>query len=80
MIYVNPRLYEKIYHKKFDYDEAIKEIKRDFSVTLDSKIGNEYNGDVYIDKQGDPTDIALNGNKGSGRAFYIYENCNCWLW
>lgn len=76
VIYVNPRLYEKIYHKKFDYDEAIKEIKRDFSVTLDSKIGNEYNGDVYIDKQGDPTDIALNGNKGSGRAFYIYENCN----
>ena len=28
VIYVNPRLYEKIYHKKFDYDEAIKEIKR----------------------------------------------------
>ena len=42
-------------------------------------VSRENKGEVigygYVDKQVDPTDIALNGNKGSGRAFYLYENC-----
>lgn len=76
VIYINPSLYEEIFEKEYDYETAIKDIKERFSVTLDEALGKEKLGDAYVDKQGDPTDIALNGNKGSGRAFYLYENCN----
>lgn len=76
VIYVNPKLYEEIYKKKFDYKEAIIDIERDFSLTLNKNLGKDTDVVAYVDKQADPTDIALNGNKGSGRAFYVYENCN----
>ena len=76
VIYINKKLYEKIYNKKFVYEEALKDIERDFSLTLDKTIGSKEVSRAYIDRQGDPTDIALNGNKGSGRAFYVYENSN----
>lgn len=76
VIYINPKIYKEIYKKDFVYDAAVKEIERDFSLTLDSSKGKEIVGNAYIDRQGDPTDIALNGNKGSGRAFYLYQNCN----
>lgn len=74
VIYINPIIYEKVFRKKYNYEEAKKDIIEKFSVTLQSK--KEIIGYGYVDKQADPTDIALNGNKGSGRAFYLYENCN----
>lgn len=74
VIYINPVIYEKVFDKKYESEEAKKDIIKRFSVTLEDK--GEIIGDGYVDKQADPTDIALNGNKGSGRAFYLYENCN----
>lgn len=74
VIYINSVIYEKVFGKKYNYEEAKKDIIEKFSVTLEEK--GEIIGDGYVDKQADPTDIALNGNKGSGRAFYLYENCN----
>ena len=56
------------------YETAKKDIINKFSVTL--KKSDVVLGYGYVDKQKDPTDISLNGNKGSGRAFYLYENCN----
>ena len=76
VIYINPVIYSKIFNKKYNYEEAVKDINEKFCVTLVSNDDKSELGQAYIDKQGDPTDIALNGNKGSGRAFYLYENCN----
>lgn len=77
VIYINPKIYEKIFRKKYDYEVAKKDIIDRFSVTLKNDNNNDdVLGYGYVDRQGDPTDIALNGNKGSGRAFYLYENCN----
>lgn len=74
VIYINPIIYEKVFGKKYSYEEAKKDIIERFSVTLEDN--GEIIGYGFVDKQADPTDIALNGNKGSGRAFYLYENCN----
>lgn len=74
VIYINPIIYEKVFGKKYNYEEAKKDIIERFSVTLEDK--GEIIGYGFVDKQADPTDIALNGNKGSGRAFYLYEKCN----
>jgi len=74
VVYINPIIYEKVFSKKYNYEQAKKDIIERFSVTLEEK--GEIIGYGYVDKQADPTDIALNGNKGSGRAFYLYENCN----
>lgn len=74
VIYINPIIYEKVFGKKYNYEEAKKDIIERFSVTLEDNGGIVGYG--FVDKQADPTDIALNGNKGSGRAFYLYENCN----
>lgn len=76
VIYINPVIYERIFKKKYDYESAKKDIIEKFSVTLNRDLGNEKLGFGFVDKQGDPTDIALNGNKGSGRAFYLYKQCN----
>lgn len=74
VVYINPIIYEKVFGKKFEFKQAKQDILDKFAITL------ENNGDCigygYVDRQADPTDIALNGNKGSGRAFYLYENCN----
>ena len=74
VIYINPIIYEKVFEKKYNYEEAKNDIIERFSVTLEDN--GEIIGYGFVDKQADPTDIALNGNKGSGRAFYLYENCN----
>lgn len=74
VIYINKELYEKLFGKKYQYERAKKDIIDRFSVTLDNT--GEYLGEGFVDRQSDPTDIALNGNKGSGRAFYLYRNCN----
>ena len=76
VIYINPEIYSKIFNKKYNYEEAVKDINEKFCVTLVAEDDKREFGQAYIDKQGDPTDIALNGNKGSGRAFYLYGNCN----
>ena len=76
VIYINKKLYEEVYKKEFIYSQALEDIERDFSLTLNESLGDKIDISAYIDMQGDPSDIALNGNKGSGRAFYVYENCN----
>lgn len=76
VIYINPKIYEKIFKKTYTYETAKKDIIDRFSVTLETDYNDELLEYGYVDKQGDPTDIALNGNKGSGRAFYLYGNCN----
>lgn len=57
VIYINPIIYEKIFGKKFNYEEAKKDILDKFSVTLEKN--GEINGYGFVDKQADPTDIAL---------------------
>lgn len=76
VIYINSKVYRKVFQKEFDYESAKKDILEKFSVTLDKEQGNLAIGNGFVDRQGDPTDIALNGNEGSGRAFYLYKNCN----
>ena len=76
VVYINSKLYEKVFNKKYDYESAKKDILDKFAVTLEGSSEEEVLGYGYVDRQNDPTDIALNGNKGSGRAFYLYENCN----
>lgn len=75
VVYVNEKLYEKIFNKKYNFEEAEKDIKNNFLFTLYDN-GTPSIGNVYIDKQGDPTDISLNGNEGSGRAYYVGSNYN----
>lgn len=74
IVYINPVIYKKVFEKEYNYEQAKKDIIEKFSVTLEEN--DQMLGYGYVDKQIDPTDIALNGNKGSGRAFYLYENCN----
>lgn len=76
VIYINPKIYERVFKKTYNYEDAKRDIIDRFSVTLESDYSSEILNYGYVDKQGDPTDIALNGNTGSGRAFYLYENCN----
>ena len=75
VIYVNEKLYEKIFNKKYIFEEAVKDIKDNFSFTLIEN-GTSSIGKCYVDKQGDPTGIALNENLGSGRAYYVGSNYN----
>lgn len=75
VIYVNEKLYERIFNKKYIFEEAVKDIKDNFSFTLYEN-GTSSIGKCYVDKQGDPTGIALNENLGSGRAYYIGSNYN----
>ncbi len=75
VFYINPKIYEKVFGKKYNFEEAKKDIIDKFFVTINGN-GKKEMGYGYVDRQGDPTDIALNGNKGSGRAFYLYKNCN----
>lgn len=52
-------------------------IGRAFAYVLVSpKEKNKFDKTVYSDYQSDPTDIALSGNKGSGRACYIGSDFN----
>lgn len=77
-LYINEQLYEKLFNKKFDYEEAVDIVSNCFSITIDEKKSNgeEIKSSAFIDFQSDVSDIALNGNKGSGRAYYFGENYN----
>ena len=75
IVYINEKLYEKIFNKKYNYEEAKEDIKNSFSFTVYDNRTNSI-GNAYIDKQKDPTGIALNENIGSGRAYYIGDNYN----
>ena len=77
-IYINEKLYEKTFDKTFDFLEASQNISTLFSLTIDKDKASEEElySDAYIDFQSDASDIALNGNKGSGRAYYFGKNYN----
>lgn len=77
IVYINERVYETIFHRPFLYGEAKQDILSLFSVTMDESKGLfKMNINGYVDYQSDPTDIAMNGNLGSGRAFYLYDDFN----
>lgn len=73
-LYINGLLYEQLFEKKYDYNKAFVDIQNKFSITL-TKNQNEL-GYVDVDKQMDPLNISLAGNKGSGRAFFFEEYYN----
>ncbi len=74
VIYINPKLYEEIYQEPYDWEKASIAISEKFSVTLNEEISNhQIVGKGYSDKQFDPLGISLNGNLGSGRA-YFYDS------
>lgn len=56
-------------------DEIDQMIGECFAYTLSDEIKPEHRI-VYADRQADPTDIALSGNEGSGRACYIGSDFN----
>lgn len=78
IVYINEELYEKYFNKPYHYEEAKKELEELFNITINENYreSEEIIGYGYVDKQKDETDIALNGNTGSGRAYYICENFN----
>lgn len=78
LIYVNPKLFEKYFKTSYTFEKACNYLEEYFSVTINEcyKDSNDKLGDAYVDYQSDPTNIALDGNKGSGRAYYIGENFN----
>lgn len=78
LLYVNPILFEKYFHTNYSFEKACKYLAGYFSVTINEhyKKNNIQIGDAYVDYQADPTNIALDGNMGSGRAYYIGENFN----
>lgn len=77
-LYINEKLYEKIFNKKFNYEEAVDIISNYFSITISEEKATEekLNSNAFIDFQSDASNIALNGNKGSGRAYYFGNNFN----
>lgn len=77
-IYINQKLYERIFNKKYSWQEAEDDITKNFSLTLDINESNKakVRGKAYVDKQYDPLNIALNGNTGSGRAYYYEKYFN----
>jgi hypothetical protein len=75
--YINPKLYEELFEEKYDWEKASKHISEYFSITLDKEKSTfELVGRGYADKQEDSTGIALNGNLGSGRAYFYGEVFN----
>ena len=78
-IYVNPDLYRHYIDaaEKTSWQEMSETMGRLFSVTLDPEDATgEQVGYAYIDRQDDPLNIALQGNQGSGRAFYLGKHFN----
>ena len=73
-LYINEELYEKLFNKKYVFEEAESILSEYFSLTLENT--GALVGKCYVDYQNDPTGIALDGNVGSGRAFYIGETFN----
>ena len=77
-IYVNKELYEKIFNKEYTFNDAMNDISNMFSLTLDVK--NSSDGKeiekAYVDMQYDPLNISMDGNIGSGRAFFYKKEFN----
>lgn len=72
-VYINKDLYEELFNKKFDNNEK-EYIENLFSISL-CKNGDKID-EAYVDRQSDPLGISLNGNLGSGRAFFYKERFN----
>lgn len=75
LIYYNETLLNMIFGK---IDDPRKFLEDYFSVTINDCYKKDDNviGSAYIDKQKDPTNISLDGNLGSGRAYYLDKNFN----
>ena len=41
VIYINKKLYEEVYKKEFIYSQALEDIERDFSLTLNESLGDK---------------------------------------
>lgn len=69
---LDPKEYDVIYAEK-----GYKGIAKNLAIILDNNTaaGKQYIK-TYADKQKDPTNIGLSGNKGSGRAVYYGNNYN----
>ena len=77
LIYVNPSLFEKYFNTAYSFAKAKTTLENYFSVTIHPSLKQEkVIGKVYVDYQKDPTDIALDGNQGSGRAYFLGKNFN----
>jgi Uncharacterized conserved protein len=78
LLYVNPKLFEEYFKTSYTFEKACEYIEEYFSVTINDKYRLDDNqiGEAYVDYQADPTNIALDGNSGSGRAYYIGEDFN----
>ncbi len=76
LIFVNKKLYEKIFNEQ--YNESSKQkLEEMFSITLEEKMSNgEVIGEGFADLQKDDSGISLSGNLGSGRAFFYGKNFN----
>lgn len=77
LIYVNKELYEELFDEKYEYETAKEKLENMFSVTLNEEMSTgEIIGEAFADRQFDPSNIALSGNQGSGRAFFFLEHFN----
>lgn len=75
VLYINESLYEQIFNEKFTWSKSSEKIEEIFSVTT-IKTDKELEISGFSDLQTDPLNIALSGNKGSGRAFFINDIFN----
>lgn len=75
-VFVNKKLYEKIFKEKFN-ENSWQKLSKLFSLTLDKNMSN---GEIlacgFADVQKDASGISLGGNLGSGRAFFCGRNFN----
>ena len=77
VVYINPKLYEEIFKEEYEWEKASRQISEMFSITLDEEKSNkQIIGKAFVDKQLDPTGIALSGNLGSGRAYFYGSEFN----
>ena len=77
VIYINSKLYEELFDEKYEWETAKEKISDMFSITLNEEKSNkQIAGKAYSDKQLDPTNLALSGNLGSGRAYFFDKYFN----
>lgn len=79
VLYVNTELFQHCFNQKpfeeenTSFQQMAKVIQDLFSFTLDAEKGaGKPIADAYVDRQADPLKLSLNGNLGSGRAYYQY--------
>ena len=76
-IYINEKLFKKLFDTDFEWQKASEQISSMFSLTLNKdKAKGRAIGKGYADKQSDPLNIALSGNLGSGRAYFYDDHYN----